>query len=277
MIKPNNIDLKTVESFGDEWGRFDQTGMSDEEVKKIFNGYFSIFEWNTLPDEPIGFDMGCGSGRWAKWVAPKVGQLHCIDPSSALDIAKKNLTNFTNITYHNASVDNVTLPDSSQDFGYSLGVLHHIPDTSAAIKSCARLLKPNAPLLLYLYYAFDNRNVAFKIIWRLSNIVRNLIHPLPSGIKQIITDFIALFIYYPLAKTCKLLTKIGISSANIPLSFYQNHSFYTMRTDARDRFGTPLEQRFSQLQIRSMMEKAGFKNIQFSSNEPYWCVIGYKN
>ena len=33
--------------------------------------------------------MGCGSGRWAKVVAPRVGLLNCIEPSSAIKIAKK--------------------------------------------------------------------------------------------------------------------------------------------------------------------------------------------
>ena len=277
MKKPHNIDLKTVESFGDEWGRFDQTGMSEKEAKKVFDGYFSIFNWSNLPKNAIGFDMGCGSGRWAKWVAPKVTKLHCIDPSNALEIAKKNLISHDNILYHKSSVDSVDIEDSSQDFGYSLGVLHHIPDTAAAIKSCARLLKPNAPMLLYLYYAFDNRSLLFKFIWQASNILRGLIHPLPPGLKHFITDVIALFIYWPLAKFSKIVTKIGFPSDNIPLSFYQDHSLYTMRTDARDRFGTPLEQRFSKDQIAFMMEEAGFINIQFSNNEPYWCVIGYKN
>ena len=33
--------------------------------------------------------MGCGSGRWASLVAPRVGHLNCIDPSSAIDVAKR--------------------------------------------------------------------------------------------------------------------------------------------------------------------------------------------
>jgi Leucine-rich repeat (LRR) protein len=37
--------------------------------------------------------MGCGSGRWAKFVAPKVGLLNCIDPSIAIKLHKKNLKN----------------------------------------------------------------------------------------------------------------------------------------------------------------------------------------
>ena len=30
-----NIDVKTEEGFGDEWARFDQTGMSDEDAKRF--------------------------------------------------------------------------------------------------------------------------------------------------------------------------------------------------------------------------------------------------
>jgi SAM-dependent methyltransferase len=86
----NNIDKDTVQSFGDEWSRFNQSGMTDQEALKIFDDYFSIFPWKDLSPNAEGFDMGCGSGRWAKLVAPKVGHLNCIDPSTAINIAKSN-------------------------------------------------------------------------------------------------------------------------------------------------------------------------------------------
>lgn len=38
-----NLDSQTVEGFGDEWSRFDQTGMSDEDMKRSFESYFLIF------------------------------------------------------------------------------------------------------------------------------------------------------------------------------------------------------------------------------------------
>ena len=62
----------------------------------------------------------------------------------------------------------------------------------------------------------------------------------------------------------------------IPLSYYTNKSFNVIRNDALDRFGTPLEQRFSKVQIESMMKKAGLREIKFSANQPYWHVIGRK-
>jgi hypothetical protein len=49
-----------------------------------------------------------------------------------------------------------------------------------------------------------------------------------------------------------------------------------MRTDALDRFGTRLEQRFTKQQIARMMESAGLENIQFSEKVPYWCALGIK-
>ena len=271
-----NIDLKTVESFGEEWLRYDQSGMKDEESEKLFKKYFSIFPWSKLPKFAKGFDMGCGSGRWAKFVAPRVGHLHCIDPSQAIKVAKKKLKNFKNITYHTKSLDNVSLKKESQDFGYSLGVLHHVPDTQEAIKSCSKLLKPGAPLLIYVYYNFDNRPLWFIFLWSFSNLVRNAVCRLPKYLKFLICDLIAIFVYFPLARIALIIELLGISFKNFPLHFYRQTSFYVMRTDARDRFGTPLEKRFSKKEIAVMMKKAGLEKIKFSNSAPFWTAIGFK-
>ena len=66
-----NVDVKTVEGFGEEWSRFDQSELDEREHLQIFEDYFRIFPWESLPDNAVGFDLGCGSGRWAKLVAPR--------------------------------------------------------------------------------------------------------------------------------------------------------------------------------------------------------------
>jgi SAM-dependent methyltransferase len=273
----SNIDPQTVASFGDEWLRFDQSGMSIIEAQKAFETYFAVFPWADLRPDAEGFDMGCGSGRWARWVAPKVGRLHCIDPSIAIDVARKNLADLSNVSFERAGVDDHSLPPSSQDFGYSLGVLHHLPNTEQAIRSCAQLLKPGAPLLLYLYYAFENRPWWFRAIWRLADLVRRLICRLPALMKHLVTDAIAFLVYWPLATLSWLAERSGANVNSVPLSFYRHRSFYTMRTDARDRFGTPLERRFNRRQIYDMMERAGLTDIRFSNSEPFWCAVGLRS
>jgi SAM-dependent methyltransferase len=271
-----NLDKKTVKSFGDEWEHFDQSDMDREEAYKIFKSYFSLFSFDKLPKFSEGFDMGCGSGRWAKFVASKVGLLHCVDPSQAIKVAQKNLKKFKNIKYHRRSLDSSGLKEKSQDFGYSLGVLHHVPNTKLAINSCVRLLKPGAPFLLYIYYSFDNRPWWFNFFWHISNFVRLLVNRLPKSFNFLICDIIAIFVYYPFARSILFIKKIGFDLKNFPLYAYHSRSFYVMRTDARDRFGTPLEKRFTKKQIFKMMQQSGLEKIKFKNSIPFWTAIGYK-
>jgi ubiquinone/menaquinone biosynthesis C-methylase UbiE len=272
-----NIDIKTVKSFGDEWEKFNQDKLMGKEFKYLFDLYFKIFPWNILPKNAKGFDMGCGSGRWAKLVAPKIGHLTCIDPSvKAINVAKNRLAKFSNIDFLNAGVSDKPLPINSQDFGYSLGVLHHIPDTESALQNCVDMLKPGAPFLVYLYYNFENRPKWYFLIWKLSNILRFFISNTPNWIKSIMTNFLAGLIYYPFARIALIGEKMGKNVDNWPLSSYRRTSFYTMRTDARDRFGTPLEKRFSRSQILNMMKAAGLEDIRFSNSFPFWCAVGKK-
>ena len=271
-----NQDKNTVEGFGDEWSRFDQSDLPEDEQKLLFDEYFSVFPWENISKESVGFDLGCGSGRWAKSVAPKVKKLICIDPSSALDIAKKNLSNFDNCEFQSTTVDDISIDNNSMDFGYSLGVLHHVPNTEMGIKQCVEKLKKGAPLLLYLYYRFDNRPFWFRFIWSISDLLRKIISKMPYGLRYIFSQIIAVAIYFPLARTSFYMEKLNLNVSNFPLSSYKNLSFYTMRTDALDRFGTRLEQRFTRNEIKIMMENAGLENIKFSNSKPYWVAVGYK-
>lgn len=271
-----NIDSKVVEGFGDEWTRFDQSGLSQEELEKMFDNYFNIFPWERLPSKARGFDLGCGSGRWAKLVAPRVGELHLIDASEkALEVAKRNLQNAGNCYFYLASVDKIPLEDNSCDFGYSLGVLHHIPDTEAGLRQCVSKLKPGAPFLLYLYYRFDNRPAWFKLVWKASDIIRLVVSRMPYPMRFGASQVLAAAVYFPLARTAKVLERLGVSVRNFPLAQYRNNSFYTMRTDALDFSGTRLEKRFTKVEMREMMENCGLENIKFSETS-FWTAVGFK-
>ena len=162
------------------------------------------------------------------------------------------------------------------DFGYSLGVLHHVPDTAAGIRACAAKLKPGAPFLVYLYYAFDNRPAWFRALWKASDYARWGISRLPPSGRFVVSQVLAGSVYFPLARTAALLERRGVDVERFPLSAYRNHSFYVMRNDALDRFGTRLEHRFTQTQIRDMLAAAGLERIEVSDEFPYWCAVGYR-
>jgi SAM-dependent methyltransferase len=272
-----NADDAVVDGFGDEWTRFDQSKLSDVELEAMFQTYFHIFPWADLPPDPVGLDVGCGSGRWARLVAPRVGTLHCVDASEdALAVARANLKSANNCVFHHASIDDMPIAKGEMDFGYCLGVLHHIPDTEAGLMACTEKLKAGAPFLVYLYYAFDNRPAWFKLIWRMSDFVRRIVAIAPHPIRFALSQVLATVVYWPLARSATLAEQMGANVRNWPLSDYRRRSFYTMRTDALDRFGTRLEKRFTRGQIEAMMGRAGLSDIRFSETPSYWCAVGIR-
>jgi ubiquinone/menaquinone biosynthesis C-methylase UbiE len=196
-----------------------------------------------------------------------VARRHLVDASSqALAVARANLVQQTNVFFHEASVDALPFPDNSLDFAYSLGVLHHVPDTQAAILSVSRKLKPGAPLLVYLYHAFDNRPLWFRAVWRVSDFVRRVTSRLPWRLRYGASQALAACVYWPLARTARALEAVGLLPRSWPLAYYREKSFYVMRTDALDRFGTRLEQRFTRAEIESMLHTAGVADVRFSEN-----------
>jgi ubiquinone/menaquinone biosynthesis C-methylase UbiE len=268
---------KTIENFGNEWSKFSQENLTNNELEHLFKRYFDIFPLHKISQNSVGFDLGCGSGRFSKFFIDKVKQLHCIEPSEAINVAKKNLSNFNNIIFHQVSIEDMIMPSKSMDFGICLGVLHHMHNIDIGLKKTSEMLKKDSPFLLYLYYAFDNKPIWYGLIWKFSNILRIIISRLPKRIKFFVSDLLALFVYFPLARISLILSKyFRINVNNFPLNAYRNLSFYTMRTDSLDRFGTLIENRYTKKQITDMLEKNGFKNVTFSNQIPYWCAVCYK-
>ena len=275
MTPEPNLHRSTVDGFGEEWSTFDQLALEEKEHEELFAEYFRIFPWRDLPDGACGADIGCGSGRWARLVAPRVGHLTCVDASpAAIGVARRALGAHENCTFAVASVDDLPFADGSLDFAYSLGVLHHVPDTRAALRSCARVLKPGAPFLVYLYYALDGRPHWYRSLWKASDVLRRCVSRLPHPLKLAVSAVVAVAVYVPLARAAKAMERLGRSAEGMPLTYYRNRSFYTMRTDAYDRLCTQLEQRFTRKEIERMLAEAGFVDVQFSDSAPFWCAVG---
>ena len=271
------IFMSVIEDFGNEWEKFDNKSLSNKELKKIFNSYFKIFPKNYLNNKSVGIDIGSGSGRWAEYILPKVKKLYLLEPSKkAIKISQKKLFMYKNAIFINSEVKNIYKIKNKFDFAYSLGVIHHLNYPEKAFKLIRGKLKNNAPFLIYLYHNFENNNIFYKLIWKVSDLIRSFVSKQNFFIKSIICDIIAIFIYYPLAKSSILFDLLNFNMDNFPLSYYRYKPFYIMRNDSLDRFGTKYEKRYSRTDILKLFKKTGFKKIKVSKYRPYWCAVGYK-
>ncbi len=271
-----NASEEVIASFGDEWEKFDS--FKDKDLQKLGQMYFDILPCDLLNEKSRILDVGCGTGRWSKYLVDKVGTIDLIDPSKAIFVADRMLKDKSNIRLARASADAIPFADNQFDMVMSIGVLHHIPDTLRAMKDCVQKVKPGGYFYVYLYYSLDNRGFLFKSIFRLSNLVRKMISSFPQALKKIACDILAVLLYMPFVGLSRFFYAIGLKrlSAKIPLSSYRDKSFHIIRNDSLDRFGTKLEQRFSRKQILSMMEESGLSDVRFSPNSPYWHAIGKK-
>src|SRR5262249_57459215 len=138
-------------------------------------------------------------------VARRVGRLECIDGSGgALRVAQKSLAGLSNMEFHAAPLDAMPLPDNSMDFGYSLGVLHHLPDPAAGLAACVNKLKRGAPMLVYIYYAFENRPAWFRLLWRASDLLRHALSKAPFPLTSPLLSLLPACLHLPLARGARL-------------------------------------------------------------------------
>lgn len=272
-----NSDADTVHSFGDEWEKFDT--FDEAELKTAGDQYFDIVTPEMLGTTCEALDIGCGSGRWSRYLAPRVKHIEAIDPSDAIHTAAAFTKNCGNVRITQAGYGCIPFPENSFDFVFSLGVVHHVPDTAGAIREAANMVKPGGHLLLYIYYSLDNRGFMYKALFHASALLRRIVSAMPRGLKFFTCDVLAVVLYLPfvsLSRFLRFLSPKGNSWKKIPLAYYADKTWRIIRNDALDRFGTPLEQRFSKKEIETMLQQGGMRNIRFSEQAPYWHVIAQK-
>jgi SAM-dependent methyltransferase len=274
----NNV----IRDFGDEWERFNFLDENKlQSLKEQFDRYMApLPEELRKRDGLVVADFGAGTGRWSYFLKDLAARIYAVEPSEkAFKVLTSRFRDDSKVVLLHESVESNQIPEKSLDLAVSLGVLHHIADTQGAIQKVAEKIKPGGTFLGYLYYALENKPLLYRALWRLSDSIRKVISRLPKKFKLFLADFIALTFYLPLATVSRTLEKFGVSVESVPLHHYKDLSFHVMRNDALDRFGTTLEQRFTQTEIVQMLTSAGFtkKSIRFSSEEPFWTFSANKS
>ena len=273
--KDQNLDQQVIDSFGHEWSAFDYAeSETDDALDTQFLAYCTPIDLTQFNSKSsVAADFGAGSGRWASRLLPHFSLVYALEPSDGANkVLKNKFSKESRMTILQETVGANSIPAGSLDLAMSLGVLHHIPDTGLAIKDIAGKVKRGGVFLCYLYYKLENKPLYYRGLFWTSNSLRWVISRLPYALRRLIARVIASLVYFPLARTAKLLEKRGKSVSNFPLHHYANMPFVMLQNDALDRFGTRLEQRFSKKEITEMLGSADFdlSTLKFSDVEPFW-------
>jgi len=96
------------------------------------------------PDMDV-LEIGCGTGSTAILHAPYVKHIRAIDFSAnmiAIAKAKAKAKHIDNVTFEQATIEDLNSPDQSLDAVLGLSILHLLRDKEAAIARVYQMLKP---------------------------------------------------------------------------------------------------------------------------------------
>jgi 2-polyprenyl-3-methyl-5-hydroxy-6-metoxy-1,4-benzoquinol methylase len=273
---PRRDDLAVVDRFDHEWQQF--KNMPAAERARVFASYFDVVGAYALGPDVLVLDAGCGSGRWSYEIARRGARVVAMDLGLSIEVAARN-TNALQVGCVQADIRDAPFRPATFDFGCSLGVLHHVPETEAALGAICRTIKPGGGVLLYLYYALETRPSWYRALFGVADVIRRALSSAPHGVTRLVATAIAGVVYWPLARSSRLFRRAGLVAIAdaLPLAFYADLSFRTMRNDSLDRFGTSLEKRYTAAELIRMMAAAGLREVRVSPAAPFWHATGRRS
>ena len=250
-------------TFGDEWKIFAEI-LTEHEAE--FRNYFDLVDTEALGELRI-CDLGCGIGRWSFFLKDKCRELVLVDFSEAIFVARKNLRDCPRALFFMGNLNALPFRSDFADLLFCLGVLHHLP--TDALEEVRKLKKYANAILVYLYYALDNRPAHFRWLLTMVTAVRLITARIRNrSFRAAFTWLVACFVYAPLIWLGHVLDPVGLSRY-VPLHVdYRGKGLRRIKQDVYDRFFTRIEQRITRNQIAALTDT--YADVVISDHGPYW-------
>ena len=252
-----------VSSFGFEWTKFSKTQLdsangtnqSEERFKQSLDFALEELEGKLI------LDAGCGMGRFMEIALKYGGTIIGVDMSLAIEAAYQNLHKHSNAHFIQADIFQLPFKEGSFDFIYSLGVLHHTPDTRGAFAQLPPLLKPGGKISVTLYANYNKAYVYSSEFWRFftKRFPKRLLYALAH-------IAIPLYYVYRLPGIGKLL------SVALPISLHPRAEWRVL--DTFDHYSPTYQFYLSHFQVFRWFEDQGLKDIKVL--EPGVSLLGAK-
>lgn len=150
---------KTTETFSDKWTRFRSYGLEPAHQDFLFGWYCKKLGVETIDDLKRFYgrrrrilECGPGSGFNTRFMAKNcAGEVFSLDISEAAFVTFNNTRDLANCTVVQADLMHAPFADGYFDFIIADGVLHHTPDTRAAVEALYRKLAPGGQFFFYIY------------------------------------------------------------------------------------------------------------------------------
>lgn len=228
----------------------------------------------------IGIDIGSGCGYDTCIMAKNNPGIKIIslDISDGIYITKQLAGQMKNVQAIKGSCLNLPARDNSFDFAYSYGVLHHTINPLSSLKEIFRILKPGAPVFLYLYESHCENPFKYLALKTVS-LLRTITIRIPPRLLYLFCRFfspVAVILFSYPSRYLKSLPTTRWISEKMPFNFATN--LFSLTGDLYDRFSAPIEYRFSKNEVLELFNNSGFSSVHIRKFESKagWIAWGYK-
>ena len=205
---------------------------------KATEGYiYEILNEDLVKDKKC-LEVGCGQGFVSIHVSDWAEEVIGIDISSnSVSVANegKRKLNKKNVNFLTGDAENLEFDNDLFDIVYSVGVLHHTPDTQKGIDEIYRVLKPEGTAMIMLYRKYCSKGMVTCLIRKISSLIDMI-----SG-KQFFINGLLQRYYAKKPRGC--------------------HG-----TALNELFGCPILRMYSKKELLSMFQE--FKEIKITCHQP---------
>ena len=258
---------RTITSYSYQWRKF----------KQMYPDWERVFLDSIAPVTPeffagkTGLDGGCGFGRSLSYSASYGATMIGLDLSEAIEAAQQNTRHFPNVHLVQGDIFHPPVKRRSLDFVYSIGVLHHLPDPKGGFLSLARLLKPGAPMFIWVYVRGRGRQIAAFTAMRAVSM------RLPLRFLNVVCLALAAVQWTVWLLPYRLLHRVAATrrlTERMPFTWYARHPFRVLHTDWFDGLSVPLVSYYKPDAIATWYREAGHERIRI---DPGWNgrALGY--
>lgn len=228
----------------------------------------------------LGLDAGSGCGADTVAMArrhPDV-EIVSLDLSEGVYQTSLRSAGLPNVHVVRASVLAIPVASEMFDFAYSFGVLHHTSDPERGMEEIARVLKPDGRVSLYLYEDHEDnpwKRIPLKLVSALRRLTTRLPTTMLSGLCYLLSPLAVLFFSVP-ARILQRFEKTKILADKMPFNF--GTSLFSVHADLLDRFGAPIEVRYSRQGVIDLLRQGGLADVQTTKLDTTagWVARGVK-
>jgi uncharacterized protein YbaR (Trm112 family)/ubiquinone/menaquinone biosynthesis C-methylase UbiE len=245
-----------VNTFSFEWYKHKTTQLDSKtglnESEETFKRK-TCFDLDKMKGKLI-LDAGCGVGRFME-VALKYGaEVVGVDLSFAVDITQENVGANKKAHIIQADIFNLPFKERVFDYIFSIGVLHHTPNTKEAFFSLVPFVKKGGEMAIWVY---SDEGAYMKLYNRASNFWRFFTTKIPP---EKLYAFCKIYanLMYPLKRIRYLRIILQII---LPPSNYHHNRMWRI-LDTYDWLSPKYQWKHTYKEVERWFKEAGFEKIE---------------